>query len=285
MALRYEDVLQNGALALGVLSAGLGASVWARLLRDEDATRGMRERGEIPILSRICLEAGSAPLAVGNALEMAGTHRLSHVLDEAGEVERILVEMWAEGSAPLGRTHGPAPERAGEVEVVGRIYAEHVLTRLFAAKEDRKVRAIDVPGQPKVPGPTVPLVHAASTFALPEGAHALDEARVHPSPVVFGLGHTDSNQHVNSLVYLRMFEDLALTSLGMLGRTPGASLRSAELAYRKPSFAGDRLEVLVRPFQTEDGALGAVGAFREVHHELSRARTFVRLVFARDSSA
>lgn len=265
-----------------MLSAGLGASVWADLLRDENATRGMRERGEIPILSRICLEAGAGPIAVGNPLEMAGTHRLSHVLDSSGEVERILVEMWAEASAPLGRTNGPAPERAGEVEVVGRIYAEHVLTRLFAAKEDRKVRAMDVPGQPRVPGPSVPLVQAASTFSLPEGAHPLDEARVHPSPVVFGLGHTDSNQHVNSLVYLRMFEDLALTTLGMIGQSPSRGLCSAELAYRKPSFAGDRLEVLVRPFETEDGALGAVGAFREQNHELSRARTFVRLVFARE---
>ena len=79
--------------------------------------------------------------------------------------------------------------------------------------------------------------------------------------------HTDSNQHVNSLVYPRLFEEAAVTRAVDRERTraaPGTDLRSQlllartfELRYRKPFFAGDRATIrLAFP-----DAATAVGAF------------------------
>jgi hypothetical protein len=83
----------------------------------------------------------------------------------------------------------------------------------------------------------------ASTTAMnpPDGADLLD-AEYHPDPVVtaFGLDHTDSNQHVNSLVYPRLFAEAALRRLAELERPRRLLIRALDIAYRKPSFAGDR---------------------------------------------
>ena len=68
------------------------------------------------------------------------------------------------------------------------------------------------------PRPAAGVGDPESVGALPEGAVPLDYClRVHPTPIAFGLAHTDSNQHVNSLVYPH------------LSRTPpcGGSRRSA----------------------------------------------------------
>ena len=51
--------------------------------------------------------------------------------------------------------------------------------------------------------------------------------------------HTDGNQHVNSLVYPRIFEELALRRHG----DPKILARAIELRWRKPFFAGDRATV------------------------------------------
>ena len=279
LRLRYEDITQDGGLALSVLLAGLGASVWAKLLSDP-AGAPMRERGEIPILSRLVVAAGEGPISVAVPLAIEGRYRFAHVRQPSGEVDRILVEMWASARAPRGTTQGPTPAPDAGIVTAGRLYSEHVLTRLFASKEDRKVRRMAMPGVPEVPPPEVPLIPPARTATLPEGARSLGAPT--SAPVAFGLGHTDSNQHVNSLVYLRIAEDAALVHLASLGHRPALALASAEVSYRKPSFAGDRLSVVLSAFEaTVDGKtrLGVYGAFVEDGEPLERGRTFVRLRF------
>ena len=75
------------------------------------------------------------------------------------------------------------------------------------------------------------------------GADALDRASPDETLIVFGLVHTDSNQHVNSLVYMRLFEEAVLRRFAALGLPEPVLARRLEIAYRKPCFAGDRMHV------------------------------------------
>ena len=58
----------------------------------------------------------------------------------------------------------------------------------------------------------------------------------HQVPLRFGVMHTDPNNHVNSLVYPRVFEEAAMALRG--GIDPA---RALEVVWRKPIFAGERV--------------------------------------------
>jgi hypothetical protein len=255
--LRYEDVTQDGRVLLEVLPNALGSAIWsAQLEKDPFALECLR-RGIVPILTRFVLEGTPGPFGVGKPLDAVGRWALGRVLNEEGVTEKLVVNMWAELSGPIGRTYPPPPEGAGTIAPAGRIFAEHVFTRLFAPPGQRRVTSLDeVPGAPGEPLPYAPRP-LASMLDLPEGARPLDEMHAEDE-VVFGVMHTDSNQHVNSLVYLRVFEELALRRFAALGRRDAVLSRKLEIAYRKPCFAGDRVRVALRAFEHE-GALGVVG--------------------------
>ena len=68
-------------------------------------------------------------------------------------------------------------------------------------------------------------------------------------PLTFGLVHTDSNMHVNSLVYLRLFEEAALRRFAELGRGVNVLGRTMDIVYRKPCFAGQTMHVVQRAFE------------------------------------
>jgi hypothetical protein len=121
---------------------------------------------------------------------------------------------------------GPAPSADAELVLVGRVYVEHVFTRPFAPPAERKVTRLDLRGFPSVPEDARPFASAEALVA----DHRLTTVRQHR----FGLMHTDSNQHVNSLVYPRLFEEAAAEE------EPGLLAEALELRYRKPFFAGDR---------------------------------------------
>jgi len=284
--LRYEDIVQDGRLALEALAPALGEVVWRALLEAHPAAAAMREQGMLPILSRLVVEGGGGPFAVTRALDARGCYCFSHVRGADGEVERILVNMWVEASLPLGRQFGPPPERAGQPAVAGRLYAEHVLTRLFAEPAERKVRRlVGLPGVAEVPGRQVTWMPPAALLELPEGARPLEPARaLQPQPVVFAVTHTDSNQHVNSLVYPRLFEDAAVRHLASLGvDVSGLLARWAEACFRKPCFAGDTVRLALQAFEHR-GQPGVLGAFLSPEDALKplqaqRPHTTLRLLF------
>jgi hypothetical protein len=197
-----------------------------------------------------------------HAMQATGLYDVAHAMNAAREVDKILVRMWVEGKLPIGRNYGPKPERHGELTVAGRIYGEHVLTRLFAPPDKRKVTFIEAEGIPRVPGPEVEWMPPHALLELPPGATAIDpELQIDPTPIAFGLSHTDSNQHVNSLVYPRLFEDAAMRRFAALGKSrPPVVSRFMESAFRKPCFAGETYAIALRAF-TIDGKLGAIGAF------------------------
>jgi hypothetical protein len=284
--IRFEDITQDGRLALEGLAPALGEIVWRRLLPGSPLLRALHAHQAMPILTRVVIEGGDGPFSTFKPMEATGTYDVAHVANDAGEIERILLDMWIEATLPIARNYGPPPARAGERVRAGRFFGEHVLTRLFAPPDQRKVTSLDDGGVP-LHGRRRAWVKPESVAELPVGAVPLDDAlRIDPTPIAFGLAHTDSNQHVNSLVYPRLFEDAALRRLAAFGKLkPPVLSRYVEAAFRKPCFAGESYAVALRTF-TLDGRLGAVGAFVSAADAssdgaLARARPhcFVRMIF------
>jgi hypothetical protein len=284
--IRFEDITQDGRIALEGLAPALGEVVWKKLLVGSRFLSAMREDGAVPILTRVVLEGGDGPFSTVHPLEATGTYDVAHATNDAGEIDRIMVDMWIEATLPIGRNHGPRPERAGERAYAGRFFGEHVLTRLFAEPGKRKVTRFEVDGAP-AHGRRRAWVTAESVATLPEGAAPLDDGpRLDPTPIAFGLAHTDSNHHVNSLVYPRLFEDAAMRRFASLGKLkPPVLARHVEAAFRKPCFAGETYAIALRTF-TLDGRLGAIGSFvgaadAKSEESLAKAKghCFVRMLF------
>jgi hypothetical protein len=285
LPLRYEDVVQDGRLRLEPITHAVGAAIWRRTLNEHPLVPVMTAEGILPILSRLQIEGGGGPISVRLPLQARGTFELLRTEDERGRV-RLRIDMWAEVQGVRGQTHGAPPEGAGEPLSLGRVIAQHVLTRPFAPPEERGVE--ELPGG--IPeGLSVRDVHfqpARSAMELPRGAKAIDDAfALDPCPIVFGLGHTDSNQHVNSLVYPRLLEEAALRRFHALGLGAPVLARYADLAFRKPCFAGDRMRIMVRAYKVGD-ELGVLAAFITAGEAITagaapsdRAHVFGRMQF------
>jgi hypothetical protein len=258
---RYEDITQDGRVALTALTQALGGVVWRQLLADHAIVRvGRDQQGVLPVLTRLILEGFGGPVSVTRPLSATGQYGLAHVPDADGGVDKIMLTMWIDVAGTIARTAGPPPPGHGGAIVIGRIYGEHVFTRLFAPPGQRKVRALAIPGVPPVPPTRHTFTPPAALLGLPAGATWLEPAASPAAVVAFGLGHTDSNQHVNSLVYPRLFEDALLGRLAELGERFDRLARYAECAYRKPCFAGERYRIALRAFRLGE-QLGAVGGF------------------------
>jgi hypothetical protein len=128
--------------------------------------------------------------------------------------------------------------------------------------------------------------------SVPAGATPLEASkRVDAVPLTFGLVHTDSNMHVNSLIYLRMFEEAALRRFVELGRGAAWLAREVDIAYRKPCFAGQTMRVAQQAF-VHEGRLGVVATLipdpgaaargddgRSGVAASARPHTFMRMMF------
>ena len=277
---RYEDIAQDGRVKLSALPHAIGEVCWMKLLRHHPVTRITRTEGIVPILSRLVIEGGAGPVSVRRWLEGEGCYQLAHTATAQGDVDRLILELWVDVHGRAGRTHGPAPDNAGERICTGRVYAEHVVTRPFGPAEERKVRSFaGIDDLPDVPPARLEWRDPRALLDLPEGATPLDaELADDPLETVFGLLHTDSNQHVNSLEYPRVLEEAALRRLDAHGRHDGQLSSFVELAYRKPCFAGDRLRVRLRAFEL-DGTLGAVAELVPSRDPAARPYCYARIAF------
>jgi hypothetical protein len=260
MPLRYSDVSQDGRLKLEAIPHGFGPVLWQHLLQEHPAVSAARARGIMPILTRLTFEGGADPIQVTMPLTVHGSFQLAHTTDAHGAVDRLILTLWLDVFGERGRLYGPPPAGAGETVRVGRGHAVHVFTRPFAPPPDRKVLRFDLPGLPPVPPERHVWRAPEAILELPEGAEPLDaEPAPDPASLCFGVGHTDSNQHVSSFVYPRLFEDAALRRFAAYGNRTALLARHAEIGFRKPCLAGDRARVLVRAFRLGD-ALGATFA-------------------------
>lgn len=274
LSLRFEDVAQDGRVMLEPLVAALG-TLWRALPASE---RRVMLSSALPIISRITATAGDGPFGIDEPLDVEGDFSFAHDVDASGAVSRVFLDAEATLTGRKGRTNGPLPDDAGAPTFAGSLRVEHVFTRPFAEANERKVTSLVRDGVAFVPPRRRAWREPQTALEAPPGGTALDGGWVEDaSPVVLGLGHTDSNQHVNSLFYPRTFEDYALRHLARHGRSTAVLARSIDIAFRRPSFAGESLRVRLRAYEAAGGCT-CVGAFLGAEaQDVSRARVFVRL--------
>ena len=278
LELRYEDIAQDGRPRLMALPPALGA-VWRGVALPPEVRESMLSAGIIPILTRLVVRADDGPFAIEAPFRVSGSFELAHEPGVRGGADRIFLDVRAHVRGPLGRTNLAPPERAGEEVDAGDVLAEHVFTRPFAPKEERKVTSLRFGDGDFVP-PRARIFKAPIATIDRPTSPALDAWARDETVLVMGLTHTDSNQHVNSLVYPELFEEAVLRRLASRGvRTPLLA-RELEIAYRRPSFAGDALVIALQTFDGP-GGIEAVGAFFDASDARDtppeRARAYVRM--------
>lgn len=261
IAPRYEDIAQDGRIQLTSLMPGLGAAVWRALLAKIPAIQVFRTQGIFPILSRLVIACEDRPVSVDVPITYEGSFRFAREKDG----DRIFANMWLTAKAPIATTIGPAPPKDAPLELVGRAFAEHVVTRPFAPRAERRVTRLDAPGVPPVPEDEH-VFEAADALIARAGA-PLEEI----GDVRFAMMHTDSNQHVNSLVYPRLFEEAASRKMMQDASVPAAHellARAVELRWRRPFFAGEQARIGARIMTAAEAAsavrdakIAAIGAF------------------------
>jgi len=282
LQIRYEDVTQDGRLGARPTTHAIGAALWRDVLDRHPLAPTLAHEGIVPILTRLVVATGGGPIGVRAHLHARGAFELVEAIDAGGK-SRFRADLWADVSGTLSRTFGPPPSSAGQEIALASMWAEHVLTRPFGPPSARTVDRLP-PGFS--PSRTDRFLAPVETISLPDGARWLDEVWVtDPAPIVFGLGHTDSNQHVNSLVYPHLLEDAALRRLHALRLPTQRFVGLLEMAYRKPSFAGDVLALQMRTYIRAHpsghgelhGVVGAFGTEVDLAGDLAKARVFGRV--------
>ena len=269
--LRYEEVAQDGrVIPIGLVTSMSG--VWHHALRAHPGHRACIAQGVLPLMTRLTLTSLEAPIRVDRPVETRAGFQLAHHRGPDGEA-RIFLNIWSELHGAAGRIGARPP---GPLVLAGRLFGEHTFTRPFAPPDRRRVSRLEAPGYPEIPEARYDAPAPATAGEAPPGARWLDELAPDPAEVAFTLDQTDGNQHVNSLVYIRVFLDAVQRRFAAGGHPLIVLSREVEIAYRKPCFAGDRVRVHLRMFDA-GGALGAAGFIAPAGEE-QRPRCYVRAV-------
>ncbi|HMG55195.1 MAG TPA: hypothetical protein VK601_16980 [Kofleriaceae bacterium] len=274
---RYEDCTQDGRLNTLAIPPGL-ATMWNARDARTTGNRQARASGLVSLLTRLTVASLEQPVRVNRPFEAVVGFQLAHDRDAAGEVSRLFLNIWAD---VRGRPHLPAERRAadtGALVVAGHAFAEHTYTRPFGPPEQRRVTSLaGIDGVPAIPEVRYHQPAPASAAEAPAGARWLDELAADPVETAFLLDHTDANQHVNSLVYVRVFLDAAGRRIAAGGHPPRLRSRAFDIAYRKPSFAGERVRAHIRTFA--HGEHVGVAGFLAAAGEEARPRCYVRVLY------
>jgi hypothetical protein len=250
-SLRFEDVTQDGRLQPIAIPPSL-ALLWRTVLAPHPGQRNAVKAGVIPILTRLTLVASEQSIRPDQPTEI----RAGFLLTRDPAAERIYMNVWSQVHATAGRLARKAT--AGELELAGSLFAEHTFTRPLAPPDQRRVTELDVEGYPRLPETLYSAPAASTAQDLPDGASWIDELAPDATEHAFTLDQTDPNQHVNSLVYIRIFLDAVNRRLATLGKPLKLRTRAVDIAYRKPSFYGDRARAHLRVFEL-GGSPGAAG--------------------------
>lgn len=248
--LRYDDLIQDGRLRLESAWRPTGRALWSH----PDVARVLRsmESGVTNVLSRVSLQATDSRLAPRAPAKTRVRYRFEHTVNDDGAVDRLLFSTWLTATAR---------GEDGTDQVAARAYGQRVFTRLHAPPGQHLVTRLSGFGESGVPAHRGVWEPATALLEMPAGAVPLDAApRLDPTRLVFGLSHTDLNQHVNFLMYHRAVEQAALARLVEHGLSAKVVSRESELGYRKPSFAGESVRIALRAFRVETAgdALGVV---------------------------
>jgi hypothetical protein len=270
--LRYEDVTQDGFLIPIAIPPAM-SGLWHTTLREHVGHRNALRQGVIAILTRLTVASLEQPIRVDRPVQSYSGFELAR--DGDGDNLRLFMNTWAEIRGAAGKISGRPP---GPPALAGRLFSEHTFTRPFAPPDQRRVTRLEVEGFPEIPETRYAAPAPKTAMDAPDGARWLDELAPDPCDLVFTLDQTDSNQHVNSLVYVRYVLDAAQRRIAALGRPWKIRSRAVDIAYRKPCFAGDRAAIQLRLFEHPDG-IGAAG-FVAAPGEEAKPRCYVRVLFS-----
>ena len=269
--LRYEDVAQDGRMMPIALPPAM-SGLWQAAIVNTPGSRSSIAKGVIPILTRLTLESREQPIRVDRPVQCRAGFELAHARS-GDDVTRLFMNVWAEVTGVAGRI-GPRPP-SGELAMAGTVFAEHTFTRPLAPPDQRRVTRLDAEGWPAIPSARYDAPAPETAQEPPAGARWTSDVATDPAEVVFTLDQTDSNQHVNSLVYIRIFLDAAQRQIAHAGHALKIRSRAVDIAYRKPCFAGDRVRAQVRLFELA-GALGAAGSIVGAD---GKPRCYVRVLY------
>jgi hypothetical protein len=259
---RYEDVTMDARLIPLAAPAGL-AGLWRDLLVQDANHRATLERGVIPILTRLTVHTTDNQIRVDRPAECHNGYQLARGDD------RLYMNVWCELRGTAGRL---GKSTTGEQVIAGTVFAEHTYTRPLAPRDQRKVTEL---ANGLVPSTAYAAPPPASAGEAPDGATYLDELAPDAADYVFTLDQSDSNQHVNSLVYVRLFIEAVNRRLVDRGKPLRTRATAFDVAYRKPCFPGDRVRAQLRLYQNGEGdGLGAAG---QIVGSDGKVRCFVRI--------
>jgi hypothetical protein len=248
-ALRYDDVTQDGRIRLDAAWRPLGRLIWSR--PEPSRVLGKLGEGVSTVLSRLVMECTELRVAPRAQVRTRARYRFEHTVSPGGDVNRLLFNTWTETSVVADGTSDP---------VLARAYGQRVFTRIGDGAQQRLVTRLEGLGGDGVPSHRGEWIPALSLLGLPAEAAPLEPSpRLDSARVVFGLSHTDGNQHVNFLVYPRFVEEAALSRFVDLGLGARFLSRRIDMRFRKPSFAGEVLRMAVQAFRVGE-SLGAIAA-------------------------
>lgn len=217
----------------------------------------MMSDGILPILTRLVVVTGGGPIAVRAPMQAEGGFELVRTHDTDGRV-RFRLDLFADAAGTYGTVWGKPHARAGEQIALGSMWAEHILTKPFADPAERTVTELPLG---MMASRDVSHFNPKSIFATK--TDWLADWQLDVAPIVFGMGHTDPNQHVNSLVYPHLMEQAALRLLAAHGLKAANFVARFEMAYRKPSFAGDELRMRLRLRKTGEAQAHVESIFED----------------------
>jgi hypothetical protein len=248
---RYEDVSQDGRLRVEGIWWPTGRLLWNQGALGGRLFRLGREHGIRSVLTRVILEATEKQLEPRVPVEHTLRYRFEAA--EGGGARRIFFNTWLATTAPVPDATGGLGVNAGAPDLVARAYGQRIFARLDRPPGERGITELPGPDFDPVPSHPGEWVEPESLLCVPDGAEPLEPSpRLDSARVVFGLSHTDSNQHVNFLSYPRFFEQAALGRLLDLGLGAVVMARRVELGYRRPCFAGDTHRVVLQAFRDRD---------------------------------
>lgn len=173
--------------------------------------------------------------------------------------------------APSDGRFGRRPDPGARVHA-GTLQIDHVLTRISAPPDQRRVRELpdDLGFTKKLPGRILPFVQAEEILRPPEpfsvraGDYRDERAKF------WTYNRTDPNQHIHAMDYVRAAEDLATDALAVYGLHPaGWFFDRISVLYKRPMFTGDahiRSATVWTPPGTEAGRAAVTLAFYSLKH-------------------
>lgn len=261
---RYEDICQDGRLRIQGAWAPIGPILWGGKIPGLlPFMLASRDDGVRSVLTRVFLDGGVGPMSAMSPVETEVRTELARNLDDEGNLRRLLLNTWLVSKAPLGKHGDPSVPASGEPRIISRAYGQHVMTRPAAPAGKHHVTALKMNGEDYLPEPVGEYFPPEGAVEIPSGATLIEtDPRDDVVPVVFGLTHTDPNQHVNFLAYANIVESVALRRLHELGFDALFLAKKMELGYRKPCFAGQTCSVVMQAFRYE-GDLGVAVAITD----------------------